>query len=73
VTRIAEAKAAADTNKDGKTDSMEWIYWLLSGGGLAGGAAAEARRRVSVRNTESDARKTRTEDRVAALEAAAKP
>ena len=70
LTAITAAKTAADTNKDGKTDSMEWLYYLLGGGGLVGGAVAEGRRRVGVRNAESDARKTQAEARIEALEKA---
>ena len=30
--KYQEAKAAADTNADGKTSSSEWIAWLAGGG-----------------------------------------
>lgn len=66
------AKAAADADGDGDTSGSEWLAWLLGGGaGTILAAVAEARRRVSIRNTESDARKSAAEARIAALEARA--
>ncbi len=75
---VVEAKAAytehaakADTDGDGKTSTSEWLAYLASVIGLGGGAVAEGRRRVGVRNAASDARKSAAEARLDALEAKA--
>ena len=65
----ASAAELADTDGDGKTSTSEWMAYLLTLIGVAVGAVAEGRRRVGVRNAESDARKTVLEDKVAKLEA----
>ena len=65
VSKIAEAKAAADTNKDGKTDGQEWLLWLLGAGGGTGLLG------FMRRNAKSDERKAIMETRLAAVEAKA--
>jgi hypothetical protein len=68
-TTYADAKAAADTDGDGETSANEWLLYLLSIVGITGGAVAEGRRRIGIRNVESDARKSLAEARLDALEA----
>jgi len=64
----ASAAKEADTDGDGKTSSAEWLAYLASLIGVGTGAVAEGRRRVGVRNAQSDARKDALEEKVAKLE-----
>lgn len=62
IAKYQKAKFEADTNKDGKTDANEWIWWLLGATGLGGVA------KLLQRNMKSDERKTKLEARLDALE-----
>lgn len=64
---FTNAKLEADTDKDGSTSMQEWLAYLtalIMGGGAV---TAEGRRRIGVRNAESDARKSLLEAEVANL------
>ena len=63
-TEYAIHAAKADTDKSGDTSGWEWLQYLLVGIVGTGGVGA-----LVNRNTKSDARKTRSEDRLARLEA----
>jgi hypothetical protein len=58
---FAEAKTLADTNKDGKTDTSEWLTYLLGLLGVGGGG-------LLARNAKSNARKDVIERRLDSLE-----
>lgn len=58
---ITRARAAADTDGDGKTSFLEWLLYLTSGGGLLTVLAGLAR------NGKSNERKSRNEAEVAGL------
>lgn len=66
-TALAEHKAKADTDGDGKTTSDEWLTYLLGLLGLGGGGAGLFVR-SALRNAKSDGRKDAIEERLKSLE-----